>query len=618
MEEANKETEITPVDNTEAIRSLVGKNHTREMTLVNISQENRSAELSFSSEVEYERFPGFVEVLSHDSGSVDLSRMNAGANVLFNHNHDSVVGVVEKAQISEDKKGRAVVRFGKSEFANQIWEDVKDGILRNVSVGYQINEIKHSGKRNDGADIYTATRWTPFEVSLVSVPADFSVGVGRNLATNENDRKENQNKNSNKITIMSETQKPDALATERSRVSTILSAGKEYNSAELAQEFVGNGKSVEEFRSALLEVVNKRNQKVVDATKPIGLTEKEARNFSMVKLLRALSAPQDHKAREEASFELEACQVASDRLHRSARGTVIPVDVLLAPQVRGDIIGITSASGYTGGTQTVATNLLASSFIELLRNRTVALQLGSTLSGLVGNIDIPKQTSGTTGYWIGEDASANLEDVEFGLIELRGKTVASKSEITRKMLMQSSVDVESLVRQDLALGLGRTIDTAFFYGDGNSASPKGIKHQTGINSFYWADTNKPTLAELVRMETEIEALNIMPENGAYVFNSAMRGYLKSTKKFATSGSDATLFEPGNTVNGYRTEVTNQINAGDIFFGDFKQAIIGAWGGLEIMVDPYSHSDKGRIRIVAMQDVDFAVRHAGAFTYGSID
>jgi HK97 family phage major capsid protein/HK97 family phage prohead protease len=605
------------INNSDSVRTVLSTVHKRAMTLGNVDAEKRTVEMSFSSDIPYERFPNFIEVLSHEDNAVDLSRMNSGANVLFNHDHDKVVGVVESAKIGADKKGRAVVRFGKSDFANQVWQDVQDGILRNVSVGYKIMELKQTGTREDGADIYTATSWMPFEVSLVSVPADPTVGINRSVEVKETKTEINQS--TNKITIMSENPKPDALAIERERVRTILSAGKEYNSAELAQEFVGNGKSVDDFRSALLEVVNKRNQKLAEASKPIGLSEKEVRNFSFVNLLRALSAPQDTKAREQARFELEACQTASEKLHRSARGTVIPVDVLMSPLSRGtDIIGITSASGYTGSTQTVATQLLSGSFIDLLRKKTLAMQLGSQLGGLVGNIDIPKQTAGTTGYWIGEDAVAPTEDVEFGLIELRGKTVASKSEITRKMLMQSSIDVEALVRSDLAKGLAQTIDTAFFYGDGQNGTPKGIKHTAGVSSFYWADTNKPTFAELVRMETEVESQNYDSMSSAYVFNSAMRGYLKTTKKFGASGTDATLFEQGGTVNGYRSEVSNQINNGDIFYGDFSQALIGLWGGLEINIDPYSGSDRGRIRVVAMQDVDFAIRYAQAFSLAQID
>lgn len=615
-----KSDDTLPETQDEALSRALSAVHKREMTFGGFDAEKRTAELSFSSEIEYERFPGFIEVLSHDSNAVDLSRMNGGANVLFNHDHDKVVGVVESAKIGADRKGRAVVRFGSSDFASQIWKDVQDGILRNVSVGYRIKDMKLTQTRDDGTKVYTAASWEPFEVSIVTVPADQTVGVGRGLQANTQTNPPLNSKSHPIITMSEEIKKPtaDPLATERERVRSILAAGKEYNAAEVASEFVSNGKSVDEFRSELLAIVNKRNQKVVEASKPLGLSEKEVRSFSFINLLRALSNPTDSRSREGAKFEMEVCQAAADKLGRSARGTVVPVDVLSAPLVRGDVISIQSGAGYTGtGGNTVATTL-SSSFIEILRKRTVAMQLGTQLGGLVGNLDIPKQTAGTAGYWIGEDAAAPTEDVEFGLVELRGKTVAAKSEITRKMLMQSSIDVEAFVRMNLAKGLAETIDLAFFYGSGTGAEPKGIKNVAGINGFTWAANNTPTFAELVRLETEVANDNASTDGAAYVFNTALRGYLKTTKKFAASGSDATLFEPGNTVNGYRSEVSNQIAAGDVFFGDFSQVIVGLWGGLEITVDPYTGSDKGRLRLVAMQDVDFAVGQPSALCLAQND
>lgn len=615
MEEAEKQIEVV-AEQSEQIRTILSGIHKRDGVLTASTTEDRTAELSFSSEVEYERMPNFFEVLSHEPNAVNLERLNSGANLLFNHDSDKPVGIISSAKIGADRKGRAVVRFGKSIFADQIWRDVQDGILKNVSVGYRIDEIQRKGTRADGGEVYVASKWTPHEISVVTIPADYSVGINRSIKTEETETKINSNQ---KITIMSDTTKPDAIAVERDRVRTILSAGKEYNSAELANEYVASGKSVEEFRSALLEVVNKRNQKVVDATKPIGMSEKEIRNFSMVKLLRALSEPSNSKAREEARFELEMCEVAGNQQQRAVKGTVIPADVLANPLSRADIVSIGGGQGYTNNAgATVATNLLTSSFIDLLRSKTTALQLATQLGGLVGSVDIPKQVSGTAGYWIGEDESATLQDVQFGLTELRNKTVASKSEITRKLLMQSSIDVEALVRADLAKGLAQTIDTAFFYGVSSDSTPRGIKNVSGINAFHWADTDKPSYAELIRMETEVEQNNIDSATACYVMNAKMRGYLKGAKKFATSGADSTIWEQGNTVNGYRTEVTNQINDGDIFFADWSSAIVGLWGNLEISVDPYSGSDRGRLKIVAMQDVDFAVRYNKAFTYGFID
>ena len=131
----------------------------------------------------------------------------------------------------------------------------------------------------------------------------------------------------------------------------------------------------------------------------------------------------------------------------------------------------------------------------------------------------------------------------------------------------------------------------------------------------FATDGKPTYAELVQMETEIAADNADVNSMAYVLNARGRGAAKTTPKFA-SGTDAgVIWEPGNTLNGYRAEVTNQLQNGDVFFGNFADLVVGMWGGLDMTVDPYSLSKSGGLRIVVFQDVDFAVRRVESFVLG---
>jgi HK97 family phage major capsid protein len=300
------------------------------------------------------------------------------------------------------------------------------------------------------------------------------------------------------------------------------------------------------------------------------------------------------------------------------QGLSIPLEVLATPldpvlAQRADVISVKTGNGYTGtGSATVATTLLASSFVDLLRPRTFIMRRASVLGGLVGNFDIPKQVTGASGYWIGEDDPAGQSDVDFGLIPLAPKTASGFVDVTRKMLMQSSLDVEALVRLDLARGLAQTIDKAALYGTGANGQPKGLKLQDGINAVNFAAAN-PTYAELVAMETAIAQDNAEVDSMAYVVDAGLRGYAKSTLKF--SGVSGTIWEAGNTINGYGTEVTNQVTAGDVFFGNWSDFWAAMWGGLELNVDPYTHSTRGRIRIVAMQDVDFAVRRVESFAFG---
>lgn len=625
-----------------------GAEFNRLASVVTVDKDKRTLELSFSSEIEVKRWPGFIEVLDHGREAVDLTRLNARGPLLFNHDLDKVVGVIESAEIGSDRKGRAVVRFGNSERAREVWQDVQDGILSNVSVGYRIHEIKLSESRENGDDVYVVTRWEPYEISIVSAPADTSVGVGRSVQPSKTNSEIHPMKDkliaacaARGITLKGdETEdqllallgtKPepevrtievvrdnsDAAKAERQRAADILAAGKQFKAEDLAQRAVAEGKTLDQFRTELLDEVNKRQAAFREAGAPLGLSDKEVRQFQFLRLIRSLTDPQSKKFRDEAAFELEVTEAA--RSHRKqARGTVIPVDVLRAPlsaEARRDIVSIKTGAGYTGtGDNTVQTTLLASSFFELLRNRATIMQLGTVLGGLVGDFDMPKQaTNAANAAWIGEDDEAPVRAMTFGQISLRPKTVAAYGQITRKMLMQSSLDVEALLRRDLAASMAQAIDYAGYYGDGTSNAPVGIKETAGINSIDFAAAN-PTWVELVNMETEIEADNINPASARYVFNARMKGHCKTTQKFPATPTGATIWE-GNGVNGYGAEITNQIANGHVFFGDFSELIIGMWGGLDIVVDPYTESKRGRIVITNFQDVDFEVRRPEAFTFG---
>jgi len=633
----------------------------RIMSVESIDKDKRTLELSFSSDVEVKRY-GMIEILEHSNDAVDFTRLNNGGPLLFNHDLDEVIGVIERAYLDGTGKGRALVRFSRREDAEEVWQDIQDGILKNVSVGYRINEVKLKETRNDGTDVYLVTKWEPYEISIVSAPADISVGVGRSQNQNSKTNQTLMNKDQmiawlaargitasptvtdEELTRQINEYKPapvaDPVATaqrgiqvgqdhsrgateERNRVSAILKAGEEYGQREIAQKAINEGTNLSDFRGQLLDAVNKRNTQIRESSTPLGLSDQEAQSFSFRKLLLAISSNGTTDAKrdsEDARFELEVCQAAADRMkHRSAKGLVVPLDVLAAIPGMGkrgtDTISVKTGSGYSGtGGNTVQTQLLASSFIDLLRNRAVVMNLGTELSGLLGNIDIPRQTSGSSASWIGEDVDSTKEDIDFDLVSMRPKTVTNYMEVTRKMLTQSSLGIEAIIRGDMARGLALQIDQKAFYGTGTSDTPTGIKATSGINSFYWATANTPLFSELVRMETEIASDNADVPSMSYVTNPVIRGYAKGARKIATSTDSTTIWEPGSTLNGYRTEITNQVATGDVFFGNWADLLIGMWGGLDITVDPYTHSTKGRVRIVAFQDVDFAVRRAASFCY----
>lgn len=632
----------------------------RSAEVASFDVERRTVNLAFSSETEYERWFG-IEVLGHEPGEIVLDRMQDGAAVLVNHDWDDQVGIVESVEIGADRRGRAVVRFGKSARANEIFQDIVDGIRKHVSVGYSVQDWVLAGER-DGVEIYRMTKWTPFEISIVAVPADTTVGVGRSMekpheepGAQKPDTAGNRNENEiisesrtlkgtekmyrfytdaagNKMRVAVNAEGQDAGApemvesgsnarqlgqdAERARVRAISDLADKFatmpgaNTADLARAAIAGDVTVEAFQRQILDAVNARQAKPLNEQaqgNDIGLTENESRSFSFLKVIRALSDPTDRRAQAAAAFEFDVSQAAAKASGKSGERFMVPTDVLRRALNTG-----TSGGASTGG-YGIQNNLLVSSFVDILRNKTVLMRRGNVLSGLTGNIDIPRQIAAATGYWLGEDDDAAESNLELGQISMTPHTVAAYSEITRKLLQQSSLDVEAMVRADLAKALGLTLDLAGFYGKGTDHQPLGIFNHTGVSAVDFGAT-QPTYAEIVDMETQVALDNADVDGMVYCGNAAWRGAMKTTQKFAGTNG-APVWELGNTVNGYATEVTNQLVTGDVGFCNFNDVVVGLWGGLELAVDPFTGSKKGRLRVVAFQDADVALRRVESVCVG---
>lgn len=640
----------------------------RAVTFGAVDVESRTAEMAFSSETEtVQRWFG-VEVLGHDAGEIDLSRMNNGAPLCWMHDLTDQRGVVVEgtARVDADKVARCTVRFSRSDEGEELFQDVIDGITRKVSVGYFVTGMKLVEER-DGIDVYRVTSWQPYEVSMVSAAADDSMGVGRSLENPPEEQQENQEQDSHiikndpaatrkhtkdnqsmkyrfftdaqgnqcRVAINDAGEDTGAVEivtaagageraagqrgtdAERTRAAALLAMGDQYagsvpNARELASQMIRDGKSPEDMQAALLVEFNKRAAKPLseqNANAEVGLSDADVKRYSMMNVVRALANPNDANAQKAAAFEIE-CSVAAQRtLGRTAQGILVPPDVLSRAMNSGGI------AGNQVGAQMIDNDVMRGSFIDLLRNRCIGMQLATVIAGLVGNIDIPKKTADGQAYWLGEGQDTTETGFSLGQISFSPKTLGAYTEITRKLMQQTSMGVEAMVRSDLINALGQAIDKAFWYGEGGQYQPMGLKNQSGINAVDFATAGKPTFAELVQMETEIAADNADIGSQAYVGNARFRGHCKTSVKFASAGS-ATIWEPGGTVNGYRTEITNQVAQGDVFHGNFADAIIALWGGLDLTVDPFSLSKSGGIRIVAFQDVDMGLRRKESICWGS--
>jgi HK97 family phage major capsid protein/HK97 family phage prohead protease len=571
-----------------------------------IDEEDRTLEFPFSSEYPVARYFG-NEILAHTREAVDLARLNDGAPLLFNHDPDKLIGVVERAWVDEDqKRGYARVRMSRNPFAQEVMNDVRDGVLRNVSFGYAINDMEQRGED------FIVTRWSAHELSLVSIPADPTIGVGRSLdapiaatAASSVPPSTDMEDNTTDLMAVRAEAASEAAKAERTRISGITAITEKHGMADLGRQLIESGRSLDEARAAVLDQLGAKAQPVSESAGDIGLSAKETREFSFQRAINALANPGDRKLQEAAAFERECSEAAAQRAGKVAQGIMVPSEVL-----RRDLtVGTASGAG-----DLVGTDFRPGSFIELLRNRSALAGLGVTsLTGLTGNVAIPRQTAAATAFWVAESGSPTESQQTVDQVNLSPKTVGAFTDYSRRLMLQASIDVEQMIRQDLATVLALEIDRCGLYGLGNTSQPLGIKLTTGINTEDFGAAT-PTYSEVVSMESKIAADNADIGAMAYLMNATMRGSLKTKDKGTDTG--AYVFEPGGTVNGYNAVVSNQVESGDIFFAVWSQLVQAMWSGLDLTVDPYTHSTSGTIRVVALQDVDFAVRHPEGFCRGN--
>lgn len=586
-----------------------------------LNEEDRTVELSFSSDAPIEQWWRTILILEHTANAVNFERLLPGGAVLFNHDRNQHLGVVLSARVDADGKARATVKFGRSELAQEKFQDVIDGILCNVSLGFTTEEIKLVEEREDGFDVFRATKWTPYEISLVTIPADKNVGVGRSAPEPEQpkkngercmDPKKPEGQSSTRQQETPQISTADIQQAERERITTITRLGKRFGCPEDAETFIREERSVEAFNAFLVERQDKQEDTPTaeELNKPIGMSERDLQQYSFMNAVRYLLDKDDKSAQEAASLEREASSAAAKNTGQSVRGLLVPVDVLMYSGSRTMTTGSTGANGAA----LISTDLLPGSFIEMLQKKCFLMNIGTKLTGLVGNVAIPKQLDTATAYVVGQEEAPTASDGVFGQVDLDPKTIGALVELSRLFMKQSSLDAEALVRSMLANALGQKLNSLALYADGSGKMPTGLKYTTGVNAVTFAAAGKPTYQELVQLETEVAADDADVETMQYLVNARTRGYCKSTPKM--DNIPAAIWENGNTINGYKALTTNHVLPNDVFFGNWSDMLIGLWGGLDLTIDPYTKSDSGVVRMTAFQDADVAVRNAESFCVGT--
>ena len=347
----------------------------------------------------------------------------------------------------------------------------------------------------------------------------------------------------------------------------------------------------------------------------IGLDEKEKRQFSLLKLVRAASGKASPQDIADAALELAASEAITKRDGASPKGVWIPNEIRGSwfPEQR-DL----TASVFASAGAFVNVDFQPQSLIELLRNSLAAMQAGVTvMDGLVGDVAIPKHTGTSTSGWVTSDGGTISESTQTaGQVTLTPRSLGTFTDWSRQLRLQSSVSVEQFVRQDLAASMALAIDVAIIHGTATSGQPLGVENVTGIGTQSFSTAAAPTRAEIIGMLTDLATANAFRGNLAFLAPSAVLGNLLNEATDAGSGQFVLDKLIGGNMLGLPVIMSNQIQAGEVYFGNWSEVVLGQWGGLDFLVDPFVGATAGNIRLLVFQSVDVAVRHAESFCKGS--
>ena len=580
----------------------------RQASVRMIDVEARTVEVAFSSEEPVERVFG-EEILDHGAGAMRTGRLESGAPLLINHDWDDQIGVVQSIEIGRDRRGRAIVRFGRGARADEIFRDVVDGIRRNASVGYMVHKVEVE-TRSGLADMVRVTDWEPFEISIVAVPADTTVGVGRS-ANQAIEVKDMTTHDKSRAAAPRQDTAPASAPDDDDRVAAVLALGRAYAADALAAQVLRAGGGAAEMQAELLRQMDRRGGRPLSdaGDGSIGMSARDVGRFSILRLARHLAEPSPDTARD-AAFELEASHAFARRTGRTPQGAFVPPDVLMdAGFARRDLTAGTPSEGGA----LVGTQLLAESFIDALRARLAVLEAGALmLPGLVGNVAIPRLTGGASHEWLPEGGAVTDSQPAMDQVTMSPKTVASSIPITRRLMLQSTPEVENMVRSDLIARITRAIDAAALNGEASANAPEGLREKIVASAADWTTAGAPTFAETVALETAVAAANADDGSLAYVYGAALGGHLKTTP---IEPGAAARIEAEGQVNGYPRIKSNQAAAGDVFFGNWSDLIIGLWSGIDIRADTATLAASDGLVLRAFQDVDVAVRHEPSFALG---
>lgn len=591
------------------------------------AESGSALKFSLSSETPVERFYG-NEILSHDPKAVRMERLKKRSMpLLFNHDWGDAIGMVDSGEVRD---GRLIVEAHLFETARakEVAEMVAGG-LRNVSVGYRIHDAEEDRKTGE----FRVTDWEPYEASIVTVPADPTVGIGRSddQVFEVEIRSINPAQNADRSEAMTDQVTAPAGASadvemkapvspvefEKQRkeaISKICRANRLDERYEAA--WIETGADLNKVADDLLKILEERGRVNPESAAKLDLSAGDSRRYSLMRALRA-AANKDWRA---AGLELECNREISKRLNKIPKSDTsffVPLDVLMRDMPRDNRRDLLVGGSPINGGNLVGTEFQPQNFIDLLRNTSVSLRMGvQRLSGLRGNVAIPKMTAGNTAYWLSDETTQITESQPtIGQLTLTPHNVAALTELSHQLMQQSTPDAENLVLTSIARDIGLAVDVGVLRGSNASGQPQGIVGTNGVGSF--SGTNLAATGVLDAI-ADVGAANALNPGCGFVTTHAVAALLMARPELPSTGTER-LWK-GNPIEGsvfgFQAMASGQMSSATALFGWWPSVILAEWGVLELMVNPFSDFTRGLTAVRGWYTCDVGVRYPGAFSYAS--
>ncbi|EIX8834511.1 phage major capsid protein [Escherichia coli] len=628
-------------------------------------------EIAFSSTQPYQRqfwdeqnqeMVVLDEILVHTPEAVDLSRLNNNAPLLFNHNFDNHIGVVCDARIDADNVGRALVKFSKhGTLANDIRNKVIEGTMEKISVGYDIKEYHIDYTKGQ----LIVTKWAPYELSFVTVPADDTVGLNRSLNTitvnlgakrdmtkeQIEEIKEEQESAQVEETPVEENKEPKVEETQERQVeeneeNENLEDGKDAEHPESVDDDSSTVREEEEVKEER-EAAPVEEEKTEEVAERSEEDEEEIRaiarelNIDDEELKRALAIKDmtPEAFRTKALNNLVNAQRNNEQIKDSKMEKTFDLNNVIRSLVDGAALGANEAEysamaagaamqrgraarggsvfvpaaalraaseGNTKATLTAVTDekLLTESYVEMLLPQSVLGRLGVTvLSGLNAPIAVPKMTASSVDAFgfVDENGAAPESKAEFANVKMAPKTFAGGNPISRQSL-KTVPNIATLITDHINKAVRIKLEQLILSDKDNTRGPKGLVKQL-VDGGRVAKKAAFSYKDFLKEIAALTDAGVPAQAIKFAMSGATAAELESTLK--DNGVSGYIIENGKLA-GYDVVTSGVIPADHIVLGDFSGIMIGEWGGLELDMDDTTYRAQSAIVPRIWVDLDFTV------------